>query len=75
MEQNTIQVIKLSASDGMVLTDTERTVFGKTFYLGVTDSVGNYTEIPEEEAERLQQEQRGKRLDEIDRITADGEEA
>jgi hypothetical protein len=42
----------LRADDGMVLTNGE--TFGTTVYLGVGDSVYNWHEITEEEAERLQ---------------------
>ena len=42
----------LKASKGMVLTNGE--TFGKTVYIGNGDSIDNWHEITEEEAERLQ---------------------
>jgi hypothetical protein len=42
----------IKADEGMVLTDGN--AFGKTVYLGKYDSVDNWHEITEEEAERLQ---------------------
>lgn len=47
INENTIK-----ADEGMVLTDGN--AFGKTVYLGKYDSVDNWHEITEEEAERLQ---------------------
>ncbi len=42
----------LKADNGMMLTNGN--TFGHTVYLGVGDSVDNWHEITEEEAERLQ---------------------
>jgi hypothetical protein len=42
----------LTADIGMMLTNGE--TFGKTVYLGNGDSIDNWHEITEEEAERLQ---------------------
>jgi hypothetical protein len=42
----------IEADEGMVLTDG--TAFGVIVYLGNNDSIGNWHEITEEEAERLQ---------------------
>lgn len=42
----------LKASEGMILTNGE--TFGKTVYLGKNDSIDNWYEITEEDAERLQ---------------------
>jgi hypothetical protein len=44
----------LTADIGMVLTNGN--TFGHTVYLGVGDSIDNWHEITEEEAERLQNE-------------------
>ena len=55
MTQETITRIKLTASEGMVLTNGE--TFGKEVYLGTDDSVGNWSEITEEEYERIQAEE------------------
>lgn len=54
MEKTTIELIKLTASEGMTLTDGE--VFGKEIYLGCIDKPENWYEIPDAEAERLQAE-------------------
>ena len=42
-----IQLIKLTAADGMVLTDG--TSYGKEVYLGANDSAERWSEIPESE--------------------------
>ena len=42
-----ITLIKLIASDGMVLTDGES--YGKEIYLGVNDTIDRWSEIPESE--------------------------
>ena len=45
MEKSTIELIKLTASEGMTLTNGE--TYGKEVYLGVNDSADNWQEIPE----------------------------
>ena len=47
MTTENIQLIKLTAADGMVLTDG--TSYGKEVYLGVNDSAERWSEIPESE--------------------------
>ena len=47
MEKKTIELIKLTASEGMSLTNGE--TYGKEVYLGVNDSADNWQEIPEED--------------------------
>ena len=47
MKQETITRIKLTATDGYVLTNGE--VYGKEIYLGVNDKADNWHEITEEE--------------------------
>ena len=47
MKTNTIQIISLEASDGMVLTNGE--TYSKQIYLGTMDSADNWWEIPESE--------------------------
>ena len=54
MEVTTIELRKLTAAEGMTLTNGE--AFGKEIYLGCNDSPANWHEIPDEEAERLQAE-------------------
>ncbi len=52
MIKTTIELIELKASNGMTLTNGE--VYGKIIYLGVNDSVDNWHEITDAEAEELQ---------------------
>ena len=47
MEKSTIELIKLTASEGMTLTNGE--TYGKEVYLGCNDSAENWREIPEAE--------------------------
>ena len=47
MTTENIQLIKLTAADGMVLTDG--TSYGKEVYLGVNDSAERWNEILESE--------------------------
>ena len=47
MTTENIQLIKLTAADGMVLTDG--TSYGKEVYLGINDTADRWTEIPESE--------------------------
>lgn len=54
MKMTTIELRKLTASNGFTLTNGE--AFGKEIYLGCNDSPDNWTEIIDEEADRLQQE-------------------
>lgn len=55
MKVTTIELRKLTASDGMVLTNGE--AFGKEIYLGVNDSVENWREITEVEYEEILKQQ------------------
>ena len=47
MEKSTIEIIKLTASEGTTLTNGE--TYGKEIYLGVNDSPDNWHEIPDED--------------------------
>ena len=47
MTTENIQLIKLTAADGMVLTDGIS--YGKEVYLGINDTEDRWTEIPESE--------------------------
>ena len=47
MTTENIQLIKLTAADGMVLTNGES--YGKEVYLGANDSAERWSEIPESE--------------------------
>ena len=55
MKMTTIELRKLTASDGMVLTNGE--AFGKEIYLGVNDSADNWHEITEDEYNNILAEQ------------------
>lgn len=52
MELTTIELKKITASQGMTLTNGE--VFSKEIYLGCNDSLDNWREITDTEAEELQ---------------------
>lgn len=52
MRQETINIIKLIAADGMTLTNGD--VRGKTIYLGANDKAENWHEITDEEAAELE---------------------
>lgn len=55
MKVTTIELRKLTASDGMVLTNGE--AFGKEIYLGVNDNENNWREITDAEYEKIVAEQ------------------
>lgn len=55
MKTTNITLIKLEATEGMVLTDGE--IYGKEIYLGCNDSAENYHEITLEEYEMILAEQ------------------
>ena len=52
MEKVTIELTKLTAAEGMTLTNGE--AYGKEVYLGCNDSAENWYEITDTEAEELQ---------------------
>lgn len=57
MTESTIQITKLTASDGHVLTNGD--IYGKEIYLGKNDSPDNWHEITDAEyAEILAQQER-----------------
>lgn len=57
MEMTTIEIKKITASEGMVLTNGETySSVGGEVYLGKYDSVDNWHEITEEEYKKLTQE-------------------
>ena len=47
MKKESIELIKLTASEGMYLTDGAS--YGQEVYLGIQDSQDNWREVPEEE--------------------------
>ena len=53
MEMTTIELRKLTATEGMVLTNGE--VYSKEVYLGCNDSPDNWYEITEEEYNEIQE--------------------
>ena len=55
MTQETIQLRKLTAAEGMTLYNGD--TFGKEIYLGKNDCPENWQEITDTEAEALQKEQ------------------
>ena len=55
MEKITIELIKLTASEGMVLTNGE--AYGKEIYLGCNDSPNNWSEITDAEYEEILKQQ------------------
>lgn len=57
MEKTTIELTKLTASEGMMLTNGE--VYSKEVYLGKYDSADNWHEITEEEYSKIEQETEG----------------
>lgn len=54
MIETTIELKKLTAAKGMTLTNG--TEFGKEIYLGKNDNAGNWYEITDTEAKKLQEE-------------------
>lgn len=57
MKTETITRIKLTASEGMTLTNGE--AFGKEIYLGSSDDADNWYEITNEMAEEIQKAKEG----------------
>lgn len=51
MITSTIELVKLTAAEGMTLTNGE--VFGKEVYLGKNDTAENWYEITDAEAKKL----------------------
>ena len=54
MITESIELIKLTASEGMVLTNGE--AYGKEIYLGCNDSPDNWSEITDAEYEEIQRD-------------------
>lgn len=54
MKTTKIELIKLTASEGMTLTNGE--TYGKEIYLGVNDNSNNWHEIPDSEVPTEPQE-------------------
>lgn len=56
MMESKIEIIKLTANSGYVLTNGE--IYGKEIYLGKYDKAENYHEITEQEYNAILEEQR-----------------
>lgn len=52
MKETVITMTKLTASEGMTLTNGD--TFGKEIYLGINDKAENWVEITDAEAEKRQ---------------------
>ena len=59
MELSTIEIKKMTASEGMMLTNGE--AYGKEIYLGKNDSPDNWHEITDEEYEKILAEEEAAR--------------
>ncbi len=66
MKKTTIEIIKLTASDDMVLTNGE--AYGKEVYLGCNDKPENWHEITEAEYEEILAEERARMEKEMEDI-------
>lgn len=55
MIKTDIQLIKLTALEGMTLTDGQS--LGKQVYLGINDSIENWYEITDSEAQAIRERQ------------------
>lgn len=56
METTRIELIKITATEGKVLTNGE--AYSKEIYLGINDSIDNWQEITEAEYEEILKRQR-----------------
>lgn len=54
MEKSTIKITKLTADEGMTLTNGE--AYGKEIYLGCNDTADNWREITDEEYQTIRKE-------------------
>jgi len=55
MNTQTIEIVKLTATEGMWLTDG--TTFGRVIYLAPSDSVANWQEVTDEQKTAMEAEQ------------------
>lgn len=70
MKQETITRIKLTAAEGMTLTNGE--TFGKEVYLGSVDRPENWCEITDEEAAAIQKEKEQEEMNHVEQSIAEG---
>lgn len=70
MKQETITRIKLTAAEGMTLTNGE--AFGKEVYLGTGDAPENWREITDEEAAAIQKEKEEEELNDVEQSVTEG---
>lgn len=66
MEKTTINLIKLTATEGKVLTNGE--AYGKEVYLGCNDSEDNWHEITDAEYETFLAEEKARMEKEMERL-------
>ena len=71
MKQETITRIKLTAAEGMTLTNGE--TFGKEVYLGTGDAPENWSEITDEEAAAIQNGKEEEGLNNVEQSVAEGD--
>ena len=70
MKKETITRIKLTATEGMTLTNGE--TFAKEVYLGSEDNPENWNEITDEEAAAIQKEKEQEVLNHVEPSIAEG---
>ena len=63
---DTMSMTKLTASDGMVLTNDS--IYGKEIYLGVNDATSNWHEITDAEYEAIINSEQAEEADFIDAL-------
>ena len=66
MEKTTIELTKVTASDGMWLTNG--VAYSKEIYLGVNDSIDNWHEITDAEYENILAEEKARMEEEMANI-------
>lgn len=67
METTTIEVIKLKASEGMMLSNADETFVCSELYLGKHETAANWHEITKERGEEILAEQQAKAKQEQER--------
>lgn len=67
METTTIEVIKLKASEGMMLSNADESFVCSELYLGKHETAANWHEITKERADEIEAEQQAKAKQEQER--------